>query len=432
MIRDLVFLVSMFGMLPVAFVAPHAGVLLWGWFAIMNPHREAWNVASLLRINLVIALVTIVAWFVSREPKRLPLDTTVILLLIFGGWITLSTLMAVNPPTAWHLWGRTVKTLIFILMIIIIMQSRVRVHSFMWIVAVSLGYWSVKGGLFFIISGGQYRFWGPEQSMIYDNNSLALALVMVLPIMNYLRLQSAHKYIRFGLAAGMLTTVISIVISYSRGGLLGLMAALGFLWLKSRAKLVTLMVLVPLLGAGIIFAPPQWHERMSSLENITEDPSFISRWEAWQVNFKYAVDHPFFGAGFNGTHSYQIFQRYLPTFTARRVAHSIYFQVLGDHGFVGLGIYLMIVLVAWRNANWIIRNTRKRPDLAWAHDLAAMLKVSLVAFLVAGAALSMSYYDTYFALVAMIAITRRQVGLALAGETKQPAPIGVPARTRTA
>ena len=428
MIRDAIFLISVLGMLPISFRAPHVGVLLWGWFAFMHPHREAWNVAGLLRINLLIALVTIIAWILSREPKRLPMDATAVLLLTFAGWITLTTLVAISPVDAEYYWGRTVKTLVFIFMILIIMQSRVRVHAFMWIIAVSLGYWAVKGGLFFILSGGRYRFFGPDQSMIYDNNHIALALVITLPLLNYLRMQSAHKYVRLGLAGAMLGTVASVLVSYSRGGLLGLLAAFGFLWLKSKTKLVTLMVLIPLLASLVIFAPESWKERIGTMEDLSQDSSFLGRLHAWEVNLKYAIDHPITGAGFYGTVSHEIFWRYVPEAKSGRAAHSIYFQVLGDHGFVGLGLYLLIAAVAWHNASWIMRRTRSRPDFSWAYDLAAMIKVSLFSFFVAGAALSMAYYDVYFALIAVLAITRRQVALALAEETERARPLGAVAR----
>ena len=97
-----------------------------------------------------------------------------------------------------------------------------------------------------------------------------------------------------------------------------------------------------------------------------------------------------------------------------KAAHSIYFEVLGDHGFVGLALYLAILAAAWLNTFQVLNVTRTRPDLAWAHELARMLQISLVAFLVGGAALSMAYYDgvlVVFALTAaLLQVVRRPAG----------------------
>ena len=84
----------------------------------------------------------------------------------------------------------------FISMILI--NSRERVHALVWIIVASLGFYGAKGGVFTLLGGGEQRVWGPANSFIADNNALALALIMTLPLMRYLQLQSKSPYIRWG------------------------------------------------------------------------------------------------------------------------------------------------------------------------------------------------------------------------------------------
>jgi O-antigen ligase len=75
--------------------------------------------------------------------------------------------------------------------------------------------------------------------------------------------------------------------------------------------------------------------------------------------------------------------------------------VLGEHGFIGLGIYLAIILATFKYCWSIIRRTRRLKDL-WQHRLARMIQTSLLAFFVGGAALSMAYYDLFVVLALLL------------------------------
>ena len=96
----------------------------------------------------------------------------------------------------------------------------------------------------------------------------------------------------------------------------------------------------------------------------------------------------------------------LPIRTDLHAAHSIYFQALGEHGFVGLGLYLLLGLMTWRTGSWIIRNTAKQPEYRWAANLATMIQVSLIGFSVGGTFLSLLYFDVPYYLMAAMVVTR--------------------------
>ena len=97
--------------------------------------------------------------------------------------------------------------------------------------------------------------------------------------------------------------------------------------------------------------------------------------------------------------------RYFPN-SVPHAAHSIYFQVLGEQGWPALVLYLLILTLSLRNTFIVARQTRNQPGLAWAHDLASMIFVSLLAFCVGGAALSLAYFDGYLVLLALTSTLR--------------------------
>ena len=118
-----------------------------------------------------------------------------------------------------------------------------------------------------------------------------------------------------------------------------------------------------------------------------------------------AVDRPLTGGGFE-PYSRQIFEQYNSFYQGSLSAHSIYFQVLGEHGFVALGLFLLFWFLVWRMCTQVAKATRGNQQDHWAYWLAQMVKVSLVAYLVGGAFQNLAYWDLPYYLFVAIAVTR--------------------------
>ena len=112
--------------------------------------------------------------------------------------------------------------------------------------------------------------------------------------------------------------------------------------------------------------------------------------------------------------------RFAPEGVLSRAYHSIYFQMLGDHGFVGLGIFLLLGLAGWVAARRVIRWTRDRPDFRWANELARMIQVSIVVFAVGGAFLSLAGSDLYYHLLVIASLLQVVVARELGIRESQP------------
>lgn len=399
--RDLLVTLLIFGSVPVILVKPHVGVLVFSWISYMNPHRLTWGFAYDFSFALLVGSVTIVAWLISREPKRLPWSPVTVLLVAFTAWISITTYFATYPDAAYAKWDQTIKILIFNGFVTLsLMGSKERLNALIWVIVVSIGFFGVKGGIFTLLFGGESHVFGPEASFIEDNASLALALLTVLPLMRYLQLNTRVRWLKWGLAAMMLLSVIAVLGSQSRGGLVGLVAMLLAFVIKTRKRLLITLSIIMALVLGINFMPEKWHARMGTIVEYQEDASAQGRLEAWEYGFNVAKDHPILGGGF---------RVFLGNVTEARswgrAAHSIYFEVLGEHGFVGLILYLFLGVATFMTGTSIIRRTRGNQNLIWARDLASMIQVSLVTFGISGIFLSLAYFDLVYHLIVIMAIT---------------------------
>lgn len=392
-------------LVPSIFIHPYIGVLLYSWISFMSPQRLVWGFHDEIPLALVTAVMTVISWLLSNEPKRLRVDATAWLIVAFMILVSLTTLVALNPHQAIPEWDLTAKALLFVLITMALTTNRVRFHALLWVMAVSIGFYGLRGGIFALLHGGAYRVYGPAGTAIGDNNDIAAGLAVALPLMNYVRMNSPRRWMRIAWVVIMAASVLAILSTYSRGGLLGLVAVGVFLWLKSRRKLLAGIVIGVMAVVMIGFMPAQYFARIQTIVNYQADASAMDRIEIWGAALKIALARPMTGGGFRVTQSQAVIDRYDPGVQARD-EHNVYIGVLADQGFVGLLIWLLLPLVGWRNSRWLVRNTKGRPEWQWANDFARMSQVSMVAYFVVGSFGNYQYWDYYFTILGLLAAAR--------------------------
>src|SRR6266508_1871072 len=141
--RDLALATLIFGLLPWALVLPDVGILMWTWFGLMNPHRLTFGWAYTFPFALIIGIVTSVAIVFSREPKRLPIMPCVVILLALNVWMAITTAYALFPADALTQLEKVAKIQLFILLTIVVMQSRERIRALVWVSALSIAYFGI-------------------------------------------------------------------------------------------------------------------------------------------------------------------------------------------------------------------------------------------------------------------------------------------------
>lgn len=409
LLRDLAITLIVFGLLPSIITRPHIGVLTWAWLSYMNPHRLAWGFARTMPFAQVVAIVTLISFFISKEPKRIPLTGLTAVWFVFLVWMVVTTLFAIYPEEAQLQLLKVMKIQCITFLTIMAMASKERLNKMVWVIVLSIGFYGIKGGIFTLLRGGTNRVWGPPGGFIEENNALALALLMILPLMYYLFIQAEKIWVRIGILVAMVLCGFSVLGSFSRGAFIGGGCVALYFWIKSKNRTVIGLALILLIPLGLDFMPGDWHERMDSITNYKKDTSAMGRLNAWRYCINVASDR-IVGAGFESWTDAS-FAYYAPmpedvdpdimAAYGGKAAHSIYFGILGDHGWIGLALFLVIALLAWRTGGRVIRLSRGHPKLHWLADLNRMIHVSMIAFSSGGAFLSLAYFDLYWNLIAI-------------------------------
>lgn len=400
--RDLLVTLIVFGAIPFIFYRAHIGVYIWTWLSYMNPHRLTWGFAYNMPFAAVTAGVLMLALLFSKERKKVPWNAITITWIIFVFWMCVTTFFALAPDKAGFEFERMIKIQLITLITLILINARMKIHILVWVVAMSVGFFGIKGGVFTVLSGGSFKVWGPPGTFFEGNNELALALIMVLPLMRYLQLQTKNKYIKLALMFAMISTAFSILGSYSRGAFLAGTVMTLMIWWKSKYKVVSGVLLAVVVAGLLVFMPQQWFDRMNTIETYEEDRSAMGRINSWWFAFNLATDRPFLGGGFNVFSRLTIFEQYAPDPEAVHDAHSIYFEVMGEQGFFGLTLFLLIWFFTFMAGRKVIKLTKGNDEYQWASDLAMMLQVSLVGYLVAGAFLGLAYFDLPYLIMALM------------------------------
>jgi probable O-glycosylation ligase (exosortase A-associated) len=390
---------------------------MWVLVSVMNPHTQGWGFAQTFPFAQVVAGTTLASLLLAKGPRMWPVVPVTLTLLAFVLWMNVTTAFALYPNAASAQWSKVMKIMLMTFVVAMAIRTREDVHRLMWVLVISLGYYGVKGGLFTIRSGGNHRVWGPPGSFIGDNNEIALALIMTIPLMIYLYQNSQGLWVKRGLAASMILTALAAIGSYSRGGLVAIVAMLMYVWLRSRHKLAGVALLVLAVPLVLLFMPDAWTERMDSIANYQADGSALGRLNAWAMAYNLARDR-ILGGGFS-MYEPMTFAMYAPNPGDVHAAHSIYFQALGEHGFIGLGLYLLLGCLTWRCTAWTLRHSRGVTSLHWASTLSAAIQASLVGFAVGGAFLSLLYFDMPYYLMIAAVVMRLLVYKELALERTQ-------------
>ena len=411
-IRDFVVLFIIIGLIPVSLKRPWHGILGWYWIAYMVPHGLTWGFARTLPVAMIVGGATLVGFILSKDRKPLPRTGTTFFMLAFSVHCTLTTILAHNPELAWGKWDRVSKILLMTFVTMCLFQDRVRLRWLYMVPALGLGFYGVKGALWVLRSGGGgsgaeegYRVFGPDMSFFADANNIGPALCMILPILLYLSRDEERPWLKKILRLAFGLSIISIIFTFSRGAFLGLAVVLTVLIWRSpwRMRFATALLLVGLIAAPL--APERLWQRIGSITQQesaeTRDMSTVGRLQSFETAWNIAVSHPFFGEGFKALWNPDLWFIYFgPNFYKAFDAHSVYFEVLSEHGFVGLGLYLGALISTLLTLRRLRKRWRNHPEHGYISRYAEMTQLSLYPFLICGAFIPFAYFDLYFLFLA--------------------------------
>lgn len=398
--RDLFLVAAIVSLLILTLRKPQVGLLTWLWLSIMNPHKLTYGFLYTYPVLDGLAACTLLSCMIHWN-KRAPCDfnITLKLLLLFYIWCTLTTLFAVSFSISIVDWINFSKTLLFILLFSLFMNKRHWIIASVAIFVLSIGYTGFKGGLFTILTGGAYKVWGPPGTAWGDNNGVSVAMLMAFPILTGLASFFQVKFYRLAIYSVSLTFVATILGTQSRGGLVGLLGMSAFALMRSNKKLQSSIIIAIVLVCGFIFMPQSWHNRMASIETYEEDQSASTRIIQWKYAIDISLERPLFGNGFDAFFYKPYYYKYVAHLDQNRSVHSNYFQVLGEQGYIGLLIYILLLFSVIKTANKYTKLTRDSPNLKWASSTLFFIQLSVIGFSFNGLTVNMAYLDLYYYLI---------------------------------
>lgn len=398
--RDLALLAIVLAICILALRHAWIGILGWTWVSVMNPHRLTYGFMFDFPVAAAIAGSALLGILIYRDKQTPFQGAPIVWLVLLTAWMSITLTMAYNVSASYEIWKKVMKVNFMVIMTMTLMNSRLKMLSFAWIFVLSTVFFGIKGGIFTIVNGGNYRVWGPSGSTIEGNNELAIALIVAIPLLRFLQTTVNEHWQKHALTIAMLLSAVSALGSHSRGALLALAAMAFMLWLRSPRKLLG-AIGIPIIGCALLaFMPEQWFSRMDTIGSYQEDGSAMGRINAWWMAWNLA-SHNLFGGGYE-IYNPVIFGMYAPDPNDIHAAHSIYFQILGEHGFIGLALYLGMGFSAWRVAAWLRKHGKEHPKTLWCAELGSMGQVAIFGFTVGGAFLSLAYWDLPYNLIALL------------------------------
>lgn len=422
--RDLLMLAAMLFWIPLAFGDAFVAYLLWEWLAIVSPAYFLFGFMGNIRYGLVFAGIAVLLMLIGRAnlPGRFSSTRTGNLMILLLIHASLCAALAYDPnPLNFDVYSNFAKTLVFVLLMPLFVADRSRLHAMLIMIALAVGFHGLDEGLKVLVTAGGHNVRGIPTSILSDNNHFAIGIAMGIPVLYYLYQYSERKLARFGFLAVMLVTLAAVIGTRSRGGFIAIGAVAIFLILGSRRKLLSLFLVILSVSLVFQFAPETWFSRISTIESAGQDSSFMGRVASWNVNTAIALANPWFGGGFHGTNNLWIWQSFktekgvfdIPPHLLPEVpkaAHSIYFETLGDMGFVGLFLFLALLLNSIVTRFEIARMCSQIGNgVLWARDMADVLMISVIAYAVGGAGVSLAYFDLIYVMAMLLEVIKQCV-----------------------
>jgi len=368
---------------------PYFGLLAYLWLGCLYPGAFLPDPFRTLPLPLISMAVAVGSYLIVG-PRRFPqLSVVYSLLLAFAFWVTCSTfLWAALPADALVKWSWAVKSVGFPLLMPFFFRTRLELESVVLVVLFAFSAHLWVASLKVLHGGGGY---GTLASLVRDNgylgesSTLATIAIACVPLAIYVAFHSLAtggvKFQKLSATIYILMALAAMIGTSARAGLLALGAYLLLAVRRIWHKLL-LCGCAALIGYLILpYLPSNWTNRMQTIETYDQDQSAEGRFKVWAWTYQYAKGHPE-GGGFD------IYKT--EGFESGPIAfHSIYFELLGEQGFVGLGLYVLIM--GGTLIGLYRMSTTSRGGPGWVRHLSRAVGVSLVVYSVGGAFIGVAY-----------------------------------------
>jgi len=387
-----------------------------------NSFRPDWFLPGgrvLTYVPTILTALLLLQWCLEKKKTVANIQTKLFFILCV--FIVLQTPFARNSGASFRvIKGFLLYQLTLYLFMVQFIDSFQRINKFIRLYTVFAVFPAVIG-----IAGGGVVFNIPT---LLDENDFCLFVNCMVPFAFFLAILSEKIKLKWFYMFLVLIFVIANIASFSRGGFIGLLAIVFYLFWGSRKK-IFFIVLVVVVGAAIVkFSPPRYLAEISSIDsNSYERDTGAERLTSWEAAWEMFIDHPIVGVGVNNygpwLPDYWQGERRSSETMWGRVAHSLYFTLLPELGLVGSIIFIGMLLGNYKDHKFICNLERnKKQYLAEANlekeekerignEISSLYFISkaycgaMVAYLVTGIFISVLWYYFFWTLTAFWVLT---------------------------
>ncbi len=377
---------------------------------ILKPQNLSYSFLAGQSVSLALTAVLLASMIINMNKLKRPkvIGVTVVLIM-FMAWITYTTTIAQFQGPAWFKYDYVIKTIVVTLFIPFILDSRLKIEIVLAAIVCGVAYYILMGGIRTALGQASYTTLlvptAIGDSEITETSTLSMIAVFTIPILIYIKNNSLFKdripFLKTIIYIMIICCIFTVIGTYARTGLVGL-AFLFFLYLMSSKYKIQIALAAILLGVSLLlFAPADYTQRMSTLENATEESSALGRILVWRWTLDYVSERPITGGGFDSyiANAGQL-NRYLESDVSVNLSpnrpkayHNIFFEVLGEQGYVGLAMYLGLIFLCW-NMNRKLKNDNQNEEYLKA--LAKTLNYVIMIYSLCGLFIGIAYAPWIF------------------------------------
>ena len=402
--RDVIFTLLIFGLIPVSFRRPLVGLLTFSWLAYMRTQDLCWGFARHQRWSFLVAVVMGAGFFAAPRERLFEKNLRCWLMIALALWVGLSC--AFSDGQDEFMWRRLFefwKIIAISLFTTAVVRKPQHLRIIVWVIALSFGFYGIKVGLSGVLSLGRVKVLQGPGGMLEDNNDFSLALCMALPLLIHIGATETNKHLRRGIWLATPLTALTVIMTHSRGGFLSLMAVFFMLMWRSRNRVLGFSLGAVACLVALLVVPDSYIDRISTItssQGIKQDGSAQGRLAAWRTAVNMSVHNPVFGVGL--THFEPKYKAYrLDPSETPRVTHNAYLQIWAESGTGALLLYLGLIFATWWSLVRLRKESIRRYASSWITHYAAMFEVSIIAFIVGSTFLNRATFDLFYSFVAL-------------------------------
>ncbi len=392
--RDLLILLFFIASVPISLFNALNGVILYALVSYLNPHKLTWGFALSLPMAKGIALATILGFFFYRGDKKFPMTREMFLLSIFWMLAFFGWPFALNPPGCVEELVRFSKILLMVYLTVSLIKTKKDLRLLVLVITLSIGFYSLKGAIWGL-RGGTGWVRGPAGTFFDENNEMGMVINMVWPLFLFVSYSEKNKWLKRLLFCCFWVSPLTVILTKSRGAALAMAVTGFFLLMRVKSKFLIIFIGGLVFFASIPFIPSEWYDRMGTIQTYEEDASAMGRINAWYAALNIAAERPFTGGGLRAFTPETIY-RYAPEPENYHDVHSVYFEVLGEMGYLGLIVFLLLIATVMINLRRIRKISSTLPDGEFYVNYSNAIFLGLVAYLTNGLTLGLAYFDLFY------------------------------------